>query len=172
MTELSIVPECDVDTAIIEILGEAKRSYNHKHGSGKVANELKFKLHDVISIGIIDEDKNKNAIPEYFLEFKILKTENNLILKKHEQKKQFLILICPEAEKWLLQDAKFANIDPVTFDLPEDLRRLKKITKTIEIHNNMGFYRFIKALVKAKAPSITTLKSWIELFKKDELDKI
>ena len=38
MTELSIVPECYVDTKTAEIVSQAKRKYNHQHGCGDVAN--------------------------------------------------------------------------------------------------------------------------------------
>jgi hypothetical protein len=50
MTTLNIVPECYIDTKIAEILGQ-DRKYNHQHGCGDVANELKNKLQNNIAIG-------------------------------------------------------------------------------------------------------------------------
>jgi hypothetical protein len=58
MTTLNIVPECYVDTKIVEILGQIKKC-NHQHGCGDVANELKHRLQNIPALGIIDEDKNK-----------------------------------------------------------------------------------------------------------------
>lgn len=173
MAILNIVPECFVDTKIAEILGQAKK-YNHQHGCGDVANVLKNKLQDTIALGIIDEDKNKGPGAKYFSEFKTLVEKNKLILKKHKNKKHYLILICPEVEKWLLTDSQKVNIDPTddSYKLPDQLTSFVKRTKTRNIEKNEGFKRFIKALEREKAPSITTLKLWIELFKEDKLDTL
>jgi hypothetical protein len=171
MIELNIVPECDVDTMVAEIVGQARKGYNHKHGKDNVANELK-KLKDKVILGIVDEDKGKGVTPNYFTEFETITVLHNLILKKHKGRKQYLILICPEIEKWLLTDSVFAGIDPSEFGLPNQLHEFKMITKTRKIHKNIGFHRFIKALIRANAPSITALKTWIELFKNDELDTL
>ncbi len=172
MTELNIVPECYVDTKVAEIAGHATRKYNHQHGCGDVANQLKNKLRNKISIGIIDEDKNKGPQAKYFSEFQTIKTENKLILKKHKNLKQYLILVCPEIEEWLMSDATAVNVNPIDYGLPESMKGFKEITKTQNIDKNIDFHRFIKALLRENAPSITTLKNWIELFKKDELDII
>ena len=171
MTTLNIVPECYVDTKIAEILGQAKK-YNHQHGCGDVANELKTKLRDSIALGIIDEDKNKGPQAKYFSEFEMITQENNLVLKKHKIKKHYLILICPEVEEWLMNDSQKVNIDPTdeNYKLPGQLKDFVQKTKIQNIEKNEGFKRFIKALVKEKAPSITTLKQWIQLFKTDQLD--
>lgn len=171
MTELNIVPECYVDTKVAEIAGQATRKYNHQHSCGDVANQLKNKLKDNVSIGIIDEDKHKGPAAKYFSEFDVVKTENNLILKKHKTRKQYLVLVCPEIEEWLMADASYVNINPTDYDLPESMKGFKEITKTQDIDKHLGFYRFTKALLRENAPSITTLRNWIELFKKDELDK-
>jgi hypothetical protein len=173
MTILNIVPECFVDTKIAEILGQVKK-YNHQHGCGDVANELKNKLQDSIALGIIDEDKNKGPQAKYFSEFETIAEENNLILKKIKNKKHYLILICPEVEKWLLNDSQKINIDPGSepYNLPRELKGFVQKTKLQNIEKNEGFKRFIKDLVKEKAPSITTLKKWIELFNANQLDDL
>ena len=75
-------------------------------------------------------------------------------------------------EQWLMKDAEAVGIDPSheSFKLPVGLRGFKSMTKTRNIDKNDGFYRFVKGLIRQNAPSITTLKSWIELFKDDRLD--
>jgi hypothetical protein len=163
MAELSIVPECYVDTKVAEIVGQA-RKYNHQHGCGDVANQLKNRLKDNPALGIIDEDKNKGPVPKYFSEFEEIKHENDLILKKHKEKKQYLILVCPEIENWLQK-----NASTVKLNLPANLFDLKQITKRQDIDSNIEFYRFIKDLIKKEAPGIMTLKNWIESFNKNEL---
>jgi len=170
MTELNIIPECYVDTKVAEILGQASKKYNHQHGCGDVANELK--KNDRIALGIIDEDKDKGPSAKYFSEFEIIRGENNLILKKHKNRKQYLILICPEIEKWLLQDAIRVKVNPGDYNLKNNLVGFKQVSKIKDLDKNEGFYRFIKALIREKSPSITTLKSWITLFKANQLDSI
>lgn len=170
---MNIIPECFVDTKVAEIAGQASRKYNHQHGCGGVANTLlKFKEH--VCLGIIDEDKNKGPQAKYFSEFLLVRDENHLILKRHKDRKQYLILICPEIERWLMNDAFVAGIDPADekYNLPRDLQGFASLCKTQDIDRNVGFYRFIKALLSKNAPSIVTLKNWIEYFKKNELDHI
>jgi hypothetical protein len=171
MTTLNIVPECFVDTKIAEILGQVKKC-NHQSGCGGVANVLKNKLQDKFSMGIIDEDKNKGPHAKYFSEFKLIIEKNNLILKKHNSKEQYLILICPEVEEWLLADSKKVKINPADYGLKNQLADFVKKTKNRNIDKNEGFYRFIKALLREESPSITTLKQWIELFKENKFDTL
>lgn len=169
MTELTIVPECYIDTKLAEIVGRASRKYNHQHGCGDVANQLKNKLKNKVALGIIDEDKNKGPVAKYFLEFKFIVEENGLILKSHPQRKHYLILICPEIEKWLLTNANLVNLNPKNFNMPENFLGFKKITKTQNIDANTSFYQFIKELIEKEAPGIITLKNWIENFNRNEL---
>lgn len=173
MTELNIVPECYVDTKIAEILGKAKK-YNHVHGSGNVSNVMQNKLKDRIVLGIIDEDKFKGRPARYFLTFETIIEKDNLVLKKHPLRRHFLVLICPEAEKWLLNDARKVNINPSDekYNLPNEIKGFKKISKIKSIDKNEGFKVFIKDLVRAESPSITTLKKWISLFRFDELNNL
>ena len=174
MGESNIVPECYVDTKIAEILGQAKNKYNHQHGSGDVANKMLSSLKEKMALGIIDEDANKGIKSKYFLEFDTIIQRENLILKKHPTNSHYLILICPEIEKWLLADAEKVGINPteIEYNLPYRLQKLIKISKRKDIDKNEGFKNFIKALVREKSPSITTLKTWIELFKTDQLHSL
>jgi hypothetical protein len=166
MIKLNIVPECYVDTKVAEIVG--RNQYNHQHGRGNVANLLKNKFKDKLALGIIDEDKNKGPVPKYFLEFKTIKEENNLLLK-HNQRNHYLIIFCPEIEIWLLNNANAVNISPDNFNLSENLHEFKETTKAPNIDNNIEFYRFIKELIKKEAPGFVTLKNWIDAFNKNEL---
>jgi len=172
MTVLNILPECHVDTKLAEIITQASEKYNHQHGCGQIAAQLKNKLKDNIALGIIDEDKNKGPVAKYFLEFKEIKSENGLTLKRHDKRKQYLILICPEIEEWLLINATSVDVDIANHNLPPQLKGFKQITKTQDIDRNIEFYQFIKLLVKKKAPGIITLRNWIEAFKNDTIETI
>ncbi len=132
MTELSIVPECYADTKLAEILVQSKRKFNHQHGCGDVANQLKNRLKNFPALGIVDEDKNKGPVSKYFLEFNVLKEQNSLILKKHPERNHFLVIVCPEIENWLLYNAVSVNVSPLKFSLPENLAGFKKLSKTLD----------------------------------------
>lgn len=170
MTVLNILPECHVDTKVAEIITYASEKYNHQHGCGQIANQLKNRLKDNVALGIIDEDKNKGPIAKYFLEFEEMRSENGLILKKHFNRKQYLILICPEIEEWLLMNADAVNIELSTYNLPSFLKGFKQTTKAQNIDLHIGFYRFIKSLMNKKSPGIMTLKNWINAFKTNTIE--
>ena len=163
MTALNIVPECYVDTKLIEILVGFNKC-NHQHGCGDVSRELLTKLKNNVSLGVIDQDLNKGFKAKYLKEFYIIKEESNLILQKHPGNTHYLILICPEIEEWLLNVANSVKIDPESYGLPKDLKGFKKESKSQNIDKNIGFYRFIKELIKSNAKDIITLKKWIEYF--------
>lgn len=165
MTALNILPECYVDTKVAEIITQSSKKYNHQHGCGQIANELKNTFSNKVALGIIDEDRNKGTIANYFLEFIEVKSENGLILKQHNERVQYLILICPEIEEWLLSNANFVEVNPVDYNLPKYLSDFKHITKRQNIDKHIGFYQFIKALINKQAPGIITLRNWIEAFK-------
>ena len=171
-TELRIIPECYVDTKVAEMAGNGYESYdryNHQHGCGDVAREL-IKRSSISCLGIVDEDKNKGPRPKYFLEFTTVKDQNHLLLKKHKERKQYLILI----EKWLLKDAVTVQINPTDqeYQLPADLKGLITLSKTRDIINNKRFRAFVAHLLEKNAPSIMTLRNWIELFKQGQLDSV
>jgi hypothetical protein len=171
MTVLNILPECHVDTKVAEIITNSSEKYNHQHGCGQIANQLKNRLKDHIALGIIDEDKNKGPLPKYFFEFQDIRSENGLILKKHSFRKQFLILVCPEIEKWLLMNAKSVNVNLSDYGLPENLNGFKQITKRQDIDKNIQFYQFIKILISKNSDGIVTLKNWIVAFQKNKIDE-
>lgn len=52
---LNIIPECYVDTNLIEYLTNAQ--VNHQHSCTKVVGLLNTRFKDQFSIGIIDKDK-------------------------------------------------------------------------------------------------------------------
>lgn len=127
---------------------------------------MQFALKNQIALGIIDEDTIKIRKARYFSEFKVIKTENSLILQKHIQLNHYLIIISPAIENWLLQNAIISEVIPE--NLGDQLEDLKDFTKNKAIYKNQDFYNFIKKLIRKEAPGIITLKTWIEQFLKGE----
>ena len=125
MTELNIVPECEVDTRLVQILADITKRPNHQKGHGNVANKMLFDLKNQLALGIIDEDTIKVRKAKYFTEFKLIKTENFLTLQKHYQIDHYLIIIKPAIEKWLLKNAEVSGVTPENFRTPT--QRFKKL---------------------------------------------
>jgi hypothetical protein len=75
-------------------------------------------------------------------------------------------------EQWLLANANAVNIDPLSFNLPYNMKGFKQITKTQDIDLNPHFYQFIKHLTNKNSPGIVTLRNWIEAFKQGTIEDI
>lgn len=159
-----VVPECHIDTRLVQLLlGENERP-NHQHGKGEVLNTLNTALKNNIAFGIIDEDKNKGAKPKLLNGFsEIIKKENDhfLEIKKHLTNSHHLIIICPEIEKWLMGACTEIGLNPMEYDLPLELKGLKEVSKSKEIEKHLGFRRLVSALEHNNSARIMCLKKWL-----------
>ncbi|MEO8962218.1 MAG: hypothetical protein ABI325_10065 [Ginsengibacter sp.] len=66
-----IVPECYIDTMLVQTLVPPEKSnrYNHQHGCFAVSNEMElYSLKDKFALGIIDNDKKKAKYLSKFFE--------------------------------------------------------------------------------------------------------
>ena len=59
MIDLSIIPECYVDTNLIETIVPTVKGYNHQKGAGTVTRLMQSKLKDKFAVGIVDKDKKQ-----------------------------------------------------------------------------------------------------------------
>lgn len=164
-----LVPECYIDTMLVQTLVPPKRNgrYNHQHGCFAVSNEMElYSLRDRFAVGIIDNDKKKAKYLSKFLE--IGNIENSLKLYKHEVLHQYYIEVSPAIEGWILKVCEQEKIDlEAEFQLPKNLRDLKRITKSQTTVNDK---RFIDLFIKFKRSgnqSVLKLKSWITLLKEE-----
>ncbi len=164
--QIKFIPECHADTLMVQLFKVPEKLIRHKKGIHKVANEMSnFDDSRVKLIGLVDDDE-KN-VPEYFVDFQVLKKENDLILKQKPNTNHFLIIVSPELEAWLLESAKMVNINPKDFSLPENPKRLHHITAKVNLEDNKNFINFLNALKKAEARPFLTLESWIKEFLKN-----
>ncbi len=177
---LNILPECEADTRVVNIIMEIKQSVRHRGGINEVVEPLKNQksfLFNDSALAIVDEDKlpnnkRKSNYPNYFLEFVDIKSTERLSLKKHKIKAHYLIEIKPAIEVWLLNEAIAVNVNPTEYNLSANLKELIIETKKKEIERNEDFTRFIKALKRNNAPSITLLKEWIDAFRNNQINNI
>lgn len=158
----SVIPECFVDTNLIETLVPPVRQYNHQKGCGTVTKVMKERFADRFALGIIDKDKNE---VDYLKEFDVVCTKGSLILHKHKTRHHYMIQISPAIERFILESAASVNLVLEDFGLPSDLNRLKKESKTVNSKNDQRFKLLFRSIRQNGAPEIQTLAAWITYLK-------
>ncbi|MDL2222443.1 hypothetical protein LJC35_07830 [Parabacteroides sp. OttesenSCG-928-N08] len=164
MNELTIIPECYVDTCLTETITSCFNQFNHQKGCGTVTKKMQKTFSDSFAVGIIDRDKREEP---YLLEFDLLASNESLFLYKHRTKHHYIIQIFPAIELFFLKAAGEKGIDiTAQFGLPTDLKRLTKRTKQIADKNENDFKTF-KRLFRdiSDASELQRLASLIQYLK-------
>ena len=91
MAELYIIPECYVDTNLLETLVPTAKGYNHQKGCNNVVKVMKEKLADEFAVGIVDKDKRQIR---YVDEFEEVGHTDSLFFYKHPDKAHYLVMMC------------------------------------------------------------------------------
>ena len=91
MKDLFIIPECYIDTNLVETL-IITDGCNHQKGCNTVVKTMQQKFANAFSVGIIDEDKRQVS---YVKEFSEIARTPSLRLKKHGSKSHYLIMVSP-----------------------------------------------------------------------------
>ena len=141
-TYLHIVPECFVDTNLVQILMQIK-GVNHQNSCGQVTNVLKNKFKEKFAIGIVDNDNLQSNYSKACVE---IAHSREITLCKHPENQHYLIKINHIMEIFILNSAKDANVDLKEYGVPNDLEGLKNITKSRDCLNNNDLRRAIKAV--------------------------
>ena len=167
MIDYSIIPECYVDTNLIEtIVPPENKGYNHQKGAGNVVRIMQKKLSDKFAVGIVDKDKKMIKYVENF-DLKIDIGDLQLYKHKNSQIHHYLIFINPAIEKWIMKNADEVGISLENYGLPCELNELTKITKKITSKNDPTFKKLFKDLNKLKPKNLEILSNWIKYFKKN-----
>jgi hypothetical protein len=164
MMDKHIIPECYIDTTLVETLVPTKSGYNHQKGCNNVVKIMieKKELSDGFALGIVDEDKK---ILKYISEFRVIADEAGLKLLKHTKKHHYIIYIVPAVEKWILENAKEVNIDLKDYDLPDRLSELLDMTKVQTNSKNKNFKKLFQAIQQEGASGFVLLTKWIHYLK-------
>ncbi len=161
--DLAIIPECYVDTNLIETLVPPQgKGYNHQMGCGTVTKKMKENFNDRFALGIIDKDKNQ---VEYLNEFIEVINIGSLILHKHKMKHHYIIQIWPAVEDFFVTNAKAAGISLADYDLPDDFESLKKISKQKQSNKDYRFKNLFKAIKNSGSADFLKLAEWVEYFR-------
>jgi len=164
----SILPECYVDSCLIEVLLHAGRDYvNHQKGNGTVAKKMQAEFNNDFCVGIIDEDRRPL---DYLKEFDLKKSSESLKLWKHKMKHHYFIQVCPVIEKLIRHECEERNINLLEFDLPVGLKELTKLSKSISSKNDPRFIALFKTMIHKHCDSILELQKWIEYLRREKYE--
>lgn len=149
MKKLSnVIPECFIDTNLIEFLLNAK--VNHQHCCNNVIKALNNKK-DEFAIGIIDKDKRAVA---YIKDCEKIREINRLIFFKHRARNQYLITIFPAADRFIFNIAKEEGVNLSDFDLPTEFEDFLEETKTETSNKDQRFKKLFKEIKNHKEISL------------------
>jgi hypothetical protein len=155
------MPECFLDTNLLEVLLERSNSVNHKKGNSSVAAEMdKEGLKDNFIVGIIDNDKVRvRKLDEFDLVGRLSK--NGIAIYKHPSNKHYFIQLSPAIEQWVLNECKKGELDLANYDLPSTLKPLRAL-KGLTQRNDARFRRLFKDMLKKEnCDEIIELKRWL-----------
>lgn len=143
-----IFPECYADTVFIEVLLRCKR-VNHQHGWGKVLGQFKTQISKGNnSIALMDFDRGRTAFANLKENLIQIEDSDNLYIGSYQGGDSKVIIIKDAIESFLLNIAKRCEINPAEYGLTGELKELKSILKSKNIHTNNGYRNFLKALIK------------------------
>ncbi len=113
----SVLPECYIDTNLIETLVPPQKQYNHQKGCGTVTKIMRERFGDRFALGIIDKDKSEVDCLKEFIE---VCNSGSLILHKHQTRHHYIIQINPAIERFSIADAIAVGVALADFGLPSD----------------------------------------------------
>ena len=160
------IPECYLDTNLVEFLLGSPSSVNHTKGNGTVVAKMKDKFADSFAVGILDDDKRKLREIEGCDKIERL-WRNGLKFFRHKCKQHYFILISPAIEKWILNESEKAEINLSKYELPVNIKEMKSI-KGFTQRNDTKFKKlFHDMLLNEKCDEIMELKRWLLFLKEN-----
>lgn len=142
---LHIIPECFVDTNLVQIVMQVK-GVNHQKGTGAVTRKMQTKFNDAFAIGIIDLDKEQSVYARESLE---IAHSNELTLCKHPDSSHYIIKVNNIMETFILHCAEELGIDLSDYGIPSDLEGLKQVTKSKDCLDNPQLRLALKVVGEA-----------------------
>ena len=156
-----IYVECKPDEVLIKNLVKMKISRKRVIHAGNKPEVCKSLKRNKNCIGIIDEDP-WSFQPSYLSELKV-KFDNlnkyGIKVLYDDPRNNYLILLCPRLEEWILNCVKEIKINIKSFGLPDtgerlhecinlNLENFKKLINHLENHGSIRITEFKKLLTK------------------------
>jgi hypothetical protein len=163
---ICFIPECYLDTNLVEFLLGRANSVNHSKGISSVAAKMKGKRFDNFAVAIIDEDKRKLKELENCVKVTRLWRAGLKLFKKRDQQHYF-IQLCPAIEKWIVNECEKGLINLVDYDLPVSFDDLKKLKGFAQINDDRFRKLFEEMLRNESCDEIVELKRWLKFLKEN-----
>ena len=156
--------ECTPDYTLVEVLTYASKS-DIVHAGNKSEVIKALVRHYENSKGIVDEDPG-SAQPRYLHEFTGEKVFENYSIKvlQYPSRNNYLIILCPRLEDWVLQAARRSNVDVRSYGLPNDSSRLhKRINIQVnrferllrDLMRRSGWLKFLASVLRCETIDLT-----------------
>jgi len=151
-----IYVECKPDFALVRSLTNiTRRGIIHTKGKGEICNQLRKRSG---CKGLVDEDP-LSIQPPYMREARL---ENNL--PQHDLKllhddtnNNYLIVLCPRLEEWVLKAAQEDSKDVTRYNLPNNGIKLHQ-----QININLDRFEDLLEDLKGSSSRLKTLKRLLE----------
>lgn len=144
-TFLHIIPECFVDTNLVQIVMHIK-GVNHQKGTGAVTRKMQTAFKDAFAVAIIDLDKEQSA---YARESQEIAHSRELTLCKHPDSSHYIIKVNNIMEMFILHCAEELDIELSDYGIPSDLEGLKLVTKSKDSLDNPQLRLALKVVSEA-----------------------
>lgn len=163
MAELYIIPECYVDTNLLETLVPTAKGYNHQKGCNNVVKVMKEKFADEFAVGVVDKDKRQIR---YVDESEEVAHTDSLFFYKHPDKAHYLVMVSPAVDGFILKCAEDVKTDMGQFGLSSDLKSFTEQTKKVSSKEDVTFKNLFQKL--KKADEVVVLKNALKYLKENK----
>lgn len=152
-----IYVECKPDLALVKSLTNVtRRGITHEFkGKGEICNRLRKQTN---CKGLLDEDPS-SAQPRYIKEARLVNdlSEHEIKVLHDGTNNNYLIVLCPRLEEWILKAAQQAGKDVRKYDLPNDAAKLHR-----EINISLDRFDNLLEELKDSSSRLKTLKRLLE----------
>jgi hypothetical protein len=152
-----IFVENEAHKILVKTLGVSEKEIIIADGKGNVCNKLEKERN---CKGLVDEDPLSSQ-HSYFKKLGHKEIKNDLKLSYDQENKNYLIILCPTVEKWILKAAIGVKIDISKYNLPSITNELYKV-----LHSDRKKYKnledLIKDVVKQKSVMLKTLERFLK----------
>jgi len=129
-------------------------------GIGEVCNKLEDSIN---SCGLVDEDptRSRPSYLENLLRNTVISNNYDVIVAHDKKRNNYLIILSPDREGWLIQTAKILGINLKSFSLSSDPKEFKRIS----IINPQKVEPLIDAILSRNHPRVDELRRAFNLCK-------
>lgn len=155
-----IFVENEAHKALVKAIGFLEKEIIIANGKGNVCNKLEKEKN---CRGLVDEDPLSSQ-HSYFDKLEHKEVKNDSKLYYDGRSKNFLIVLCPIAEKWILKAAAEVKVNVSEYNLPDNPNELYKV-----LHTDRKKYKNLENLIKDIIKQNNIMLKTLEGFLKEKI---